>query len=371
MTRFATFIAAMLFFSLAQAQRLADNRPLSCRKQYVATATVLPQLYRAKDYDSLQRWLAFEEKACGRSPERFSASILLAIETGRFSERDLPDTGFYALLRTYAWVVRDVNGHARYIGYMSNKYFNATPYNRAIFSCTHDWAQRLLPSTALDSTERFLCQVFAGQVEDPLRMIRSGLSTWHYLDSLRLRSLHIRRNMPAGTFGLLSGIWLPTGKLRMMGVHPELGLQMGGRDKTNELDLSLFFRFIHAPQPYLVSRNDSLYPRQHYEGYYIGIEYAHYFIHQDTFESGFTAGSGYDGFAIAAVKKNEKDLNYLKPFSIGSFNVNLGLRANYFFSPELFAGFAAKYHFIHYINRGGTDLDGHALSLSVSIGSNF
>ena len=109
---------------------------------------------------------------------------------------------------------------------------------------------------------------------------------------------------------------------------------MGGRGKSNEFDLTLLCRFGYTQGMYYVSRSDSLFALDHFLGGYIGLDYSHYFFQAVRWEAGLTGGVGYDGFDIADPASNDHSEDYLKPFSIGSLNLNAGVRVNYFFNPH-------------------------------------
>ena len=143
---------------------------------------------------------------------------------------------------------------------------------------------------------------------------------------------------------------------------------MGGRGKSNEFDLTLLCRFGYTQGMYYVSRSDSLFALDHFLGGYIGLDYSHYFFQAVRWEAGLTGGVGYDGFDIADPASNDHSEDYLKPFSIGSLNLNAGVRVNYFFNPRFFIGIAAKYNGISYGNKNGSNLNGYPISIDVIIG---
>jgi hypothetical protein len=167
---------------------------------------------------------------------------------------------------------------------------------------------------------------------------------------------------------LIAGIWRPTGSLRILGTHPSLGVQIGGRGKSNEFDFTMQFRFVNAPGKYYISRKDSLYAFSHFFGGYIGIDYSHYFLRSGNFEFGTTGGVGFDGFDFIDPEENDHSSDYLKPFSINSLNLNAGARLNYFFNPRFFIALVAKYNYISYNNKNGSSLSGHPFSIDFIIG---
>jgi hypothetical protein len=113
-------------------------------------------------------------------------------------------------------------------------------------------------------------------------------------------------------------------------------------------------------------RNDTLYTRNYFGGGYLGFEFTRYLVHTIKCDFGPTFGVGYDEFDIAS----ETDVKYtsLSPAEIFTLNLNTGLRFKYFFHKALNAGLVLKYNFIHFENKGGTNLRGNAFSIDISYG---
>jgi hypothetical protein len=162
------------------------------------------------------------------------------------------------------------------------------------------------------------------------------------------------------------GFWIPTEKLKLLGAHPSLGCQVGYHHNVNDLALTIQFKFIEAAHPYTVLRNGRLYDLTHFFGGYIGVDYTRFIISDKSFQLGVVAGAGYDGFDISSGEGEE----YLKPLSIGSLNVNTGLRFNFFYTARKFIGIQGRYNMINYKNEGGSTLTGDAITIDLIFGFN-
>jgi hypothetical protein len=160
---------------------------------------------------------------------------------------------------------------------------------------------------------------------------------------------------------------MPTGDLTVVGNHPSIGFQLGGRDVYNQLDLTIQFRFLKSANTYLVRRNNILYESSSFFGGYIGMDYTRYLVSRQNFDFGVLAGMGFDGFDLFSSNNNNQ---HLRPLSVGSFNANTGLRYNYFLSPTFYIGLQGRYNWINYNNTGGTSFSGNALSFDLIFGSN-
>jgi hypothetical protein len=218
----------------------------------------------------------------------------------------------------------------------------------------------------MDVTETFVCNALAGNIPNIEKAIRNKPAEYPELFAMLKHSDDKARNKPTGYIGLLAGAWIPTNNAAALGVHPNLGVQLGVRTRLNQLDFILQFKFANTPKPYQILRNNILYDRSYFFGGFIGMDYTHYIISKTNSELGITGSMGYDGFDIANNENNTMD--YLKPTSLGCFNTNIGLQYHYFFNPRFYIGLLGRYHFINYKNTGGTSFKGDAITLDLVFG---
>ncbi|HEY4149125.1 MAG TPA: hypothetical protein VGM41_09355 [Chitinophagaceae bacterium] len=354
-------------------QTIKQRQPangMSCRDLFITSSLALPGFYQRQQFDSIQYYNSMRERDCGPDIDIYSIRLLLAIEQGSFTKDMLAGVDFYNMLDDYADVVHKLNGNNR-DSYHSSRYFHASLYDNNIFFTTTGWAKHLLDTRQLDSLESFVCHVLAGDIRHPNAVVKKEPARYATMDSLLKKNGFMNRAGRAVNCSFGAGIWIPNGKLSTLGVHPSISFPVVGiRNKLNQLDLAFSFRFLRAANDYTILRQGNLYDRNYFLSGYIGTEYTRYLIHSYHFESGIIAGLGYDGLDIATGSEYYHDNDNLKPLDINSFNANLGIRANYFFTPNCYIGIATKYNIINYCNTGGTPLDGNALSAEVMIGIN-
>ncbi len=343
------------------------ERQPDCRDVMINAAAVIPKLYAEKPFDSIRVAVSVMEQFCGQSPNTFYIKTLLDIQQSMFHASDFSSNGgLDILLHSYIFT----SGTPGNGGYPIGKYryhYYAAPDNN-FYKLISDWATDLLSRKQLSSSESFICNVLAGNFKNPEATLKANKEKYPEMYDLLRKNYSVERSQPNGVLTFISGMWLPTGNLKIVGRHPSIGMQLGGRGKSNEFDFTMQFRFVNTPGKYYVSRHDSLYALNHFFGGYIGIDYSHYFIRSANFEMGATGGVGYDGFDIIDPQKNDHSNDYLKPFSIGSLNLNAGARFNYFFNLRFFIGIAAKYNYINYNNKKGSSMSGHPVSIDFIIG---
>ena len=344
---------------------------------------LLPVLLKDGKTDQVRQFIENWKRSGIPSDELiFSISTLLDIENGNFSMLKLPCDAFY-FLEDYAKELKQIDeqnaGFRYYVQITASYSYDATPEAKKILAFTRSWALRLLAVHPLNSTEWFLCRVFSGDIRHPRSACKDDKINYAELNGFqgRVESYNEnyfasrRRTTGALTFGVVMGTWLPTGNLKILGVHPSVGLLLGGRDKKNEYDLVWAFRFLSpTPHPYTVLRNDTLSTGSYYDGGYFGFDYTRYIIQKDRFEMGITSAIGYDYFSIADGWGNDNTRVGMTPLNVGSPDFSNGFRLKYFFHHRSVMGLAAKYHLINYCNSGGTDLGGRAFTVDLYYGFN-
>ncbi|MFI5152885.1 MAG: hypothetical protein ACHQET_06090 [Chitinophagales bacterium] len=343
-------------------------------------ADLLPQLIENREWLQLRNFIDNWRLSQASSDELiFSFSTLLDIEEGKFSVYHFP-CNYIRLLEDYSKKLKESEDHAEKFKYeikLEGRYwYNATNDAKKLLTQIRAWSFKLLRFGQLDQTEILFCKIFAGEIRDPAKEIQYASQTHQDLRSLaRDRDtsnqayFFYQRNRTVGTVALMTGSWIPTGNLAILGVHPSVGFYFGGRTKWNEFDLICNFRFLNSTSSnYKVLRNDTLYLSNYYGGGYIGFDYTRYIVSKTRYEIGLTAAIAYDYFSIANGISDNSQNAYLDPLTIGSLDFSNGIRLKYFLGPKSFLGIFLKYHLINYCNTGGTDLGGNAFTIDLVYG---
>jgi hypothetical protein len=325
-----------------------------CRDVFLNAQEVLPELYKQKSFDSLKKAIDIWQINCGYEPEIRYTEILLSIERSSFSITQ-NDSDLIDLLVAYSVALKNYDKHYYY-----------KPYEQ-YYKFSSMWAKFLLQRNNLSSTEKFICNVFAGNIKEPAKEIKQNKEEYADLYDMLNKALAEQKKGGSTEFTIISGVWVPTGNISLLGVHPSIGLQFGGRYDKHQIDITIQMRFVNSIDSYTVKRNDNLYALDHYFGYYLGLDYNYYFVNKTKYDVGTVAGIGFDGFDIAVSGDNHEN-DYLKPFSISSLNLNAGLRFNYIFNPHFYLGLQGRYNFINYGTHGGSNLNGDAFSIDVIFG---
>lgn len=358
------FIVNILLLKTASAQisveEAMNKKHLDCKDVFLNAIDIIPQLYRTKEFDSLQKAIDIWKSFCGNTEEIQYTELLMSIERSTFDETH-PDSNLISLLNSYSLAYRN-----------SIMYNDSNPYS-TYYKISSAWAKLLLARTDLTKTETFICNVLAGVIKEPTKEIRTHKDEYSTLYAFMNKEQAAQKKLNSAEYTFITGIWSPTKNAAILGAHPSLGFQLGGRFHVHhQVDFTVQFRFLKSAGVYTVKRSDSLYNLNHFFGGYIGGDYTYYFVSKAKTDIGIVGGIGFDGFDIADDGDDDNNdshkYDYLKPLSINSFNFNTGLRFNYFFSSSFYLGLQGRYNFVHYNNRGGTDLSGNTFCVDLIIG---
>jgi len=328
---------------------------ISCRDIHNNSVLLMPKLYGQQDFDSIQFALQYIKDRCGINAETFALQLLHDIQLDQFAIGEPLNASTLGYLQTIANETTNPYLSSRPDYYLGNN--NHSPLIKK-------WAISLKRHASLTATEFFICEVLAGEVKQVNKTIVREQQKLPELYALVRENNAYNRNQFRMLYGVQMGAWMPQGDASILGVHPTMGLVLGGRDSKNELLFNWNFRFINSERSYDVVRNGITYPTNHFFGGYIGVDYARYFIRSYKHELGISLGAGYDGFDVFNTSNEVRE--ELKPTSINCLNINLGSKYHFYLGNFTSFSLHAKYNLVRYRNPGGTSLQGNVFSLDLA-----
>ena len=181
-----------------------------------------------------------------------------------------------------------------------------------------------------------------------------------------------------GNWGLTAGVWMPQGNAAMLGVHPNVGFVIGGRFDKVMVDFEAAIKFLRTKEHYVVIADGVPHSTNYFFGGSIGIGGGYELWRRKTNEFDLLGGIAWDGFDALPGSGNSNNNNNNDPSkTLGSFNMNAGLGYKFFFhnpddpgkKPCSYLGLQARYNFVNYLNEGGTNLSGNAITVGLIVGS--
>lgn len=317
-------------------------------------------------FDSVYMVLDYVEQRCGRE-HFFDYEILHQIELGEFPADYCEELLIEKML--------DESGEP--IPYWSSG-MDDIDTDQMEFSPYHTFMKNLAESLAArtdtNSIAHLVCRHYTGDRAYVMgRLRRNEFKGTCLQDEYNARVSRIEddvRKLRGHLSGGL-GVWIPGGNTDLLGVKPEIVVNVGTRSRWFGVDLGGAVRFLESSEFYELYYNERLVPSDDFIGGYVGLSLtAQLFslgrnsVHLNSggrYTGELFAGGGYDGFAATIDEES---------VGVDSYNLHFGLRLRYFYNKErtMFGGLQFKYSFVDYDTGGGTDLSGHTISVSVLYG---
>jgi hypothetical protein len=345
---------------------LINNDTLSCENIASNSTYLIMNYYQNQDYDNALFVLNYWESECGASEPIYRTRILLAINDNAFDE-SIYNSAMVNYVLNYMMRMEAESPDELYNNYAS--YFGFVPIRGDYDFFTQDIADKLLSREFDNPLELLYCQFYANIITDPLKVIRNdSLYNSTDLKKYYFREVDKYRYKPDFHYSFLAGVWIPTGNAATLGIHPQIGFQVGARLQKMTYNLTLAFKFIDTPNDYLILRDGLIDTTRYFLGGYIGLDIERVLLKSKKHEFDLLFGVGYDGFD--AINKNLDDDNTDNDVghSINSLNTNFGLGYRYFYKKHRYIGIQGKYNIVNYNNKGGTNLSGDCYTISISIG---
>ncbi|WP_118975468.1 hypothetical protein [Taibaiella koreensis] len=356
----------------AQIESLMTRGAPDCFDISYNSSYLIPQLYRAGKRDTLEALVQYAIRECG-DRMLFHFQLLDAIGTGRFTSQAFVSEQTFQHLENYKWHLRkatvpdDTSNRSPYVAYHKTDRRRATD---SFYLFLQQMASSLKEKAGLSSTEKFLADYYAAPSDTLLTRagdsVMNGTALYEgYKAMRRMRDIAERRGT---TFSIASGIWIPNGKLNVLGPHPYINAHIGMRSPELQLGLTAGIRFMSTPGTYKVIKDDSLYTTRSFIAYYLGLDFNYALYGHKRHSLELVGGMGLDGMnPRLADKGSGTDQSKAVYQDLHSFNINAGPGYK-FWTRSWYLGVELKYHALFYNNRGGTDLSGHAITLGLVLG---
>jgi hypothetical protein len=316
--------------------------------------------------DSAQYLLEYWESKCGKREPIFRARILLALRQNEFTDSLLTEG---TLNNIFNYQNRmDMIKYSKYYSYDEYKsYYGFTPPGQEFDKYTQELAKSIIKKYEPESVEYLLSEFYGANYDTIFSKIQNKPYGQSTLTKEYEKDLEKYVNMPEFHLSWVTGLWIPTGKLKKLGIHPELGFQMGSKQKKMNYDLIMTFKFLNSPNDYYARRTksgDSLELTNHFFGGHIGFDIGRDIYSKNGQELQLTGGIAFDGFD-ALEEDKDKDL---ESESTWTYNFNLGLGYRYYVTNTFYLGLRAKYNIVDYSLNNVVDFTGNPITIQFIIG---
>ena len=361
------FLLIVLFFTnLLYGQdfeKLLVNKQVDCSDISYNSGVYFVKYLQEGKIDSAQSILRYWEEKCGEREPVFRAKILLALHEGTYTDSLLTD-GVMPLIYNYKSRI-DLIRSSNYYTYDEYKsYFGYTPPGQEFDQKTQEIAKSLTAKYDLETTEYLLAEFYSGETDSVFQRLQDGLGSESVLATKYNNEVekYLKKAELHGAW--ITGVWIPTGDLTTLGVHPELGFQIGAKRKKMNYDFSMIFKFLKSPNDYIAYRDNKPEYTDNFLGGYIGFDVGRDIYANNGHEFQLTGGIAFDGFD-ALDGDDDQDVDSESTFS---YNFNLGLGYRYYITNTFYIGLKAKYNLVNYSLNDVTDFKGNPITIHVSIG---
>lgn len=342
------------------------KRNLGCEDVSYNSSIMFMKYYISGQLDSTKLLLDYWESKCGLREPLYRAKTLLALKEKRYTDKEIKSDKILSLIFNFNNRM-DASKEADTYTYDNYKsYFGFVPINGDFDAFTKNAFSDLKPSYSEGSIESLLCEFYGGNHE----VIFSKLQTNEYANTplgeeyskevakyLKMAEIHVSAHL---------GVWIPTGELTKIGIHPEIGLSSGWKHKKMNYDFILGIRFLKSPNYYEAYRTGSTIPEltNQYLGGYLGFDLGRDVYAKKGHEIQILGGIGMEGFD--ALDGNES--LRIPSASIWSYSFNFGLGYRFYISNTLYIGVRAKYNFVDYTINKAINFTGNPVTIQIVIG---
>jgi len=320
-------------------------------------------------FDSVYMVLDYVEERCG--PEHFfDYEILHSIEIGEFPADYCEEAMIDKILAPGSEPIPYWSSGKDGQGDIDTEYLEFSPYHTFM----RNLAESLTARTDTNSVAHLVCRHYMGDRAYIMRRLRRNEFKGTCLQkeyNARIAAVEDRLRKFRGHLAGGLGVWIPGGNTELLGVKPEVSVELGMRSPVFGFDINGAIRFFESREFYELYYNEMLVPTDDFIGGYVGASVSVQLFALtgknapkfplSRYNAELFAGGGYDGFAATINKEN---------IGVDSYNLHFGLRLRYFYNKErtMFGGLQFKYSFVDYDTGGGTDLSGHTISVSLLYG---
>ncbi|MBN1182676.1 MAG: hypothetical protein JXB49_10340 [Bacteroidales bacterium] len=172
-------------------------------------------------------------------------------------------------------------------------------------------------------------------------------------------------SVPCYNVGALGGVWIPTGEISKLGIHPSFGMQAGFKFSKFTTDISVAFQFLKAPENYMARRERSseLDETNHFFGGYFGLDLGYDIKNVKTNSYRILLGGGLDGFDVFPETKDSEVV------SIWALNINFGFGYRKYLNESMYFNSQIKCNLLDYSRSGLIDYKGFPITVEIGLGA--
>lgn len=356
---------ALCGFSQVNLDHLMIKRAPNCEDIAYNSTYLIINYVEKQDIDSAKLVLNYWQSNCGNNEAIIRTKILFAIKEKSFNET-IYDSTIIGYILDYMDRMESSKTEQRHY---YNYYYGLIPIKGDYDNFTQKLANELIPLQKENSVEQLYCKFYANILKNPITEFQNN-SNYNNTNVKKYynNAVNKYKDKPDMHYCVFTGVWIPTGNAKLLGNHPLLGLQGGIRCKKTTYNLTMYFKFIDSQKDYQIKRNGKLDTTSYFFGGFVGGDVEREIFKFKRSQFDLLGGIAWDGFDAVKTNVNDDNPNNDEAVTINSFNINFGVGYKYYFLNKKYIAIQGRYNFVNYINKGGTNMSGNSLTLSLLVG---
>ncbi|MDR3287547.1 MAG: hypothetical protein LBT27_08905 [Prevotellaceae bacterium] len=344
---------------------LMTKKQLDCSDISYNCSLLYEKYFTENQLDSAKNLLSYWESKCGNREPIQRAKLLLALREKNYQDSLLTE-GVLSHIFNYQ-NRNDMIKHSNFYHYDEYKpYYGFIPVGQEFDNFTRKEFENLKSEYDADKIEYLWCEFYSDNCDTIFPKLQSNRYETNTLNKEYDKAVKQSLNMSEIHLAWITGIWMPTGRLKTLGMHPDFGLQVGSKHKKMNYDLTMTYKFLKSANEYYAKREETgeLEITDNFYGVYFGFDVGRDIYTVRGHELQLTGGVAVDIFT--ALKEN-KDMD-IKVASANSYNFNMGIGYRYYIKSNFYLGLKAKYNIVDYTMSNVVDLKGNVITVQFVIG---
>lgn len=362
------FLLFISFQATAQNNDIEDllvNKQVGCPEISLNSSEYIPYYLNNNLMDSALIVLDYWGEKCGNSEPAMRANILIALDLFYFEEEMITDD-FLRRMFIFSERMKLIHENNTFSYNYHQADFDYVPVGKVFDLWTLDFASEVLKKYEPGTPGYFIALFYSGATDSAFNLLNTNPYN-EFKPGIQYQTLiQHYRSLPSTSISGYAGAWIPVGPLKIMGVHPEIGITYGIKNKGNLYEVVMGAKFIKTPESYLTRRNkDSEWEYSNeFAGAHWGFEYSRDLMPQKRNSPFFSIGAAYD-FITTLSTNTDKDL---KAATSSSYNFNLGGGYRIFLNNSSYLGLQLRYNVVDYTLNQLFKKQGHVITVRVSYG---
>lgn len=363
------FLIALLTSSISIFAQDFDNlmvkKQLDCSDISYNSALLFERYFTENKIDSAKSLLIYWQGKCGLREPVQRARLLIAIKENNFQDSLLTED---MLPFVFNYQNRmDMIKYNNYYSYDNYKpYYGYIPVGQEFDKFTKKSFGNLKSNFGTNKMEYLLCEFYSDNSDTIFSKIQASDYDNSLLSKEYKKTTDKYLNMNEFHMSWITGVWIPTGNIKKLGTHPELGFQFGSKNKKMNYDFIIALKFGNSANDYYArrSKNSNLELTDHFFGGQVGIDVGRDIFAKNAHEIQLTGGFALDGFDVF---EENKDLG-LESASTWTYNFSFGLGYRYYVTNGFYLGLRAKYNVVDYSLNNTIEFTGNPITIQFIIG---